>query len=169
MSDKQSLCVMYPCPKHIQDHFRRTGLTDQEDMHVTVYEHGGVSWGEYETFVEKLRLVLANRAPLTIKIGGQGLFYNEKRECIKIALIDCVGLDMVRAITCQVGMNVGLLPKPEHGFTPHMTIGKEDHFPTQYDLRFAKQFSGTSWKGTELLVHWGYPNIRTEKILIQGK
>ena len=111
-----------------------------EGIHLTLKFMGDISAGMVEQVLETLPTVAARFAPISLSISGMGVFPNPRRPRVLWAGVhgDLETLSVLqRAIDEGVG-KLGL-PKEQHSFSPHLTLGRVRRDVPEGQLRMIGQ------------------------------
>lgn len=101
------------------------GFPRDEDLHCTLVYLGEVSPTKAPTIEMAVESVCKTTRTIVAAVGGVGRFSarNSRGEVPIILTVDCVGLAELRTRLVEALNNAGISVSPEHGFTPHITIG----------------------------------------------
>jgi 2'-5' RNA ligase len=99
------------------------GAEPAAELHITLGYYGRQSdlTPEQLSAITQLAIDLSRRPHLTGKIAGTGVFSGEEARVLWAA-VDVPDLDLLRADLVRRGHELGVPPKAEHGYTPHMTL-----------------------------------------------
>lgn len=132
-AEPSTLWVRIPIPAPVADELAIPGGEAPEDLHITLAYVGRQD--ELPADVDPIEVrssltnALAEQAPLRARISGVGRFLasttSEGRDVV-YASVDAPGLVYLRQLVAQALRAVGLPPRTDHDFDPHITLAYQD-------------------------------------------
>lgn len=146
-ADARVMIALYPSPEIAALLALRSG-EKPEHLHCTLAYLGRIA--EVESKAAALQEVVARVAararPYMAEIGGLGRFSNGDVDVL-YASVECFGLHQLYRSLCSELEEIGLAPRGEHVFSPHITLAYLDRFtesPIDRVDRFPLAFAALS-------------------------